>query len=96
MKKTMEEIKAVMKELAEFTTLQNELNAQIDALKDELKAYMKAENLEELLGDNGEHAVWRAVVGNPFDSTAFKKSEYGKLHEQFVKPTETKPFKFYA
>lgn len=96
MKKTLAEIKATMRELAEFTTLQAELEAQIDALKDEIKAYMKEEQLEELLGDKGEHAVWRAVVGNRFDATAFKKSEYGKLYDQFVKKTETKPFKFYA
>ncbi len=96
MKKTLAEIKSIMKELAEFTTLQAELETQIDGLKDQLKEYMKSENLEELLGDNGEHAVWRAVVSNRFDSTAFKKSEWGELYDQFTKTTETKPFKFYA
>ena len=35
MKKTLEEIRSTMKELAEYTRLQSELEAQIDNLKDE-------------------------------------------------------------
>ena len=96
MKKTISAINATLKELAEYTRLQDELTAQIDALKDELKAYMMDENLDELLGENGEHAVWRKVISNRFDSTAFKKSEWGELYKEFTKPSETRPFKFFA
>ena len=96
MKKTLAEIQKTMRELAEFTAMQAELEAQIDSLKDELKEYMKAENVDELLGENGEHAVWRKVISNRFDSTAFKKSEWGELYNEFTKPTETKPCKFFA
>lgn len=96
MKKTIAEINATLKELAEYTRMQEELTAQIDTLKDELKEYMTTENVDELLGENGEHAVWRKVISNRFDSTAFKKSEWGELYKEFTKPSETKPFKFYA
>lgn len=96
MKRTIEEINATMRELAEYTRMQEELTAQIDTLKDELKEFMTAEDLDELLGENGEHAVWRKVISNRFDSTAFKKSEWGELYKEFTKPTETKPFKFFA
>lgn len=96
MKRTISEINATLKELAEYTRMQDELTAQIDVLKDELKAYMTDENLDELLGENGEHVVWRKVISNRFDSTAFKKSEWGELFNEFTKPTETKPFKFFA
>lgn len=96
MKKTIAEINATMKELAEYTRMQDELTAQIDALKDELKEYMKEENVDELLGENGEHAVWRKVISHRFDSTAFKKSEWGELYQEFQKPTETRPFKFFG
>lgn len=96
MKKTFAEIQNTMKELAEFTAMQAELEAQIDSLKDELKEYMTAENLDELLGENGEHVVWRKVISNRFDSTAFKKSEWGELYKEFTRATETKPFKFFA
>jgi len=96
MKRKIAEINASLKELAEYTRMQEELEAQIDSLKDELKEYMKDENLDELLGENGEHAVWRKVISNRFDSTAFKKSEWGELYKEFTKPSETRPFKFFA
>lgn len=96
MKKTLADIQKTMKELAEFTAMQAELEAQIESLKDELKEFMKAANVDELLGENGEHAVWRKVISNRFDSTAFKKSEWGELYKEFTKPSETRPFKFFA
>lgn len=96
MKRTLAEIQNTMKELAEYVRMQDELTAQIDSLKDELKEYMKEENVDELLGENGEHAVWRKVISNRFDSTAFKKSEWGELYKEFTKPTETRPFKFFG
>ena len=96
MKKTLEQIQTTMRELAEYTRMQDELTAQIDALKDELKEFMTQENVDELLGSNGEHAVWRKVISNRFDSTAFKKSEWGELYKEFTKPSETRPFKFFA
>ena len=46
---------------------------------------MKDEDLDELLGENGEHAVWRKVISNRFDSTAFKKSEWGELYKRIYK-----------
>lgn len=96
MKKTLAEINATMKELAEYTAMMTELEAQIDAIKDQIKEYMKDENIEELLGENGEHVVWKKVLSNRFDSTAFKKSEWGELYKEFTKPSETRPFKFFA
>ena len=62
---------------------------------DELKEYMTAENVDELLGENGEHAVWRKVISNRFASTEFKKV-HADLYKAFTRPTETKPFKFFA
>lgn len=90
------DINATMKELAEYTRMQEELEAQIDTLKDRIKAYMSDHNLEEVLGENGEKAYWHKVISNRFDSTAFKKSEWGELYKEFTKPCETRPFKFYA
>lgn len=90
------DINAIMRELAEFTRMQEELDAQIDNLKDEIKSYMTAENLDELLGENGEKVYWKSQIQNRFDSTAFKKSEWGELYKMFTKPSETRPFKFFA
>lgn len=94
--KTINEINATIKELAEYTKMAEELTAQIDSLKDEIKAYMSETEQDELLGESGEHIIWKSVISNKFDSTAFKKSEWGELYKEFTKQTETKPFKFYA
>lgn len=94
--KAINEINATIKELAEYTKMAEELTAQIDSLKDEIKAYMSETEQDELLGESGEHIIWKSVISNKFDSTAFKKSEWGELYKEFTKQTETKPFKFYA
>ncbi len=96
MKRTLAEIYSTLKELAEYTRMQEELETQIDSLRDTIKAYMAEEKLEELLGENGEKVYWKTQIQNRFDSTAFKKSEWGELYKEFVKPSETRPFKFYA
>jgi len=92
----MKNINEIIKELAEYTKLADELEKQIDELKDECKEYMTSNELEEILGENGEHIIWKKVISMKFDSTAFKKSEWGELYKEYSKPTETKPFKFYA
>lgn len=96
MKKTLAEIQATMKELSEYTRMAEELTAQIDALKDEIKAFMTDENLTELLGENGSKVYWKSQLQNRFDTAAFRKSEWGSLYEEFTKQSEVRPFKFYA
>lgn len=96
MKKTLSEIHQTMKSLAEYTRLQDELTAQIDSLKDEIKEYMTDKNLTELLGENGEKVYWKKTLQSRFDSTSFKKSEWGELYQMYCKPSEVRPFKFYA
>lgn len=96
MRKTLAEINKTMKELAEYTAMMTELESQIETMKDQIKEYMREEEIEELLGENGEHVVWKKVLSSRFDSTAFKKSEWGELYKEFTKPSETRPFKFFA
>lgn len=97
MKKTLAEINATIRELAEYTAMLTELQSQMDALKDDIKTYMNDEELEELLGENGEHVVWKRVISNRLDTTALKKSaEWGEVYKMFTKPSETRPFKFFA
>ena len=69
----MKNINEVMKELATYTEMQEELKMQIEALQDEVKAYMTETGTDEVIGANGEKATWRGVISNRFDSTAFKK-----------------------
>ena len=55
MKKTIAEINATLRELAEYTRMQDELTAQIDSLKDEIKASAPIINRAlQVLGGTGK------------------------------------------
>ena len=89
----MKNINEVMQELASYTQMQDELKAQIEALQDEVKAYMTETGTDEVIGANGEKATWRGVISNRFDSTAFKK-DFLNIYKKYCKRTEYKRFTF--
>lgn len=91
MKKTINE---VMKELAEYTALADELKAQIETLQDEVKTYMNDNGIDEVVDDEtGCKATFRAVVSNRFDSTSFKK-DFLDIYQEYLKKTTYKRFTF--
>lgn len=91
---TNKNINEVMAELKNYMDMKDELQAEIEALQDQVKAYMTETGTDEVIGANGEKATWRSVVSNRFDSTAFKKSEWGELYKDFCKRTEFLRFTF--
>ena len=91
--KTVNEINKTMKELAQYTDMMEELKAQIEALQDEVKAYMTETGTDEVIGANGEKATWRGVISNRFDSTAFKK-DFLDIYKEYTRKTEYKRFTF--
>ena len=93
MKKTIAEINATIKELAQYTEMAEELKAQIDSLEDEIKEYMKDNELDEIVGENGEKATWRDVISNRYDSTSFKK-DFLDVYKEYTKRTIYKRFTF--
>ena len=61
----------VMKELAEYKMLQEQTQAIIDGLTDQLKDYMKEQNVDVIIGD--EHkASYKAVTAARIDTKALK------------------------
>lgn len=65
-------IDSTMKELAEYIRMGEEIAANIDALKDALKQYMRETGVDSLTGT--EHkASYKAVVSSRIDTTALKK-----------------------
>lgn len=62
-----------------------ELQAQAEAIKDELKAAMVEDGVEELEG-LGWRATWHNTTTSRFDSVAFKKA-HGDLYKEFTKQT---------
>lgn len=86
------DINEVMKELAEMNALLEETNNIIEGLKDEVKEYMTANDIDEVVSESGK-ATWREVISNRFASTEFKKV-HADLYNAFLKQTTNKRFTF--
>lgn len=79
-----------VKELKELQRMAEELEAEMEALKDELKSYMVSEGTDEVI--TTEYKLrYKEVTTNRFDSTSFKKS-YSDLYNQFIKTTTSMRF----
>lgn len=85
-------INEIMRELAQYQRIQEEAAATVEALKDQIKAYMTANQLDTLTGD--EHkATYKTVTSSRIDTAALKK-EHPTLAAEFTKTSETKRFVF--
>lgn len=91
---TNKNINEVMAELKNYMDMKDELQAEIEALQDQVKSYMTEAGVDEVIGENGEKATWRSVVSNRFDTASFRKSEWGELYKEFCKRTEYLRFTF--
>lgn len=89
----MRNINEIMKDLAEMNAMQDELKATIESLQDEVKQYMTAEGVDEVVSESGDKATWREVISNRFDSTAFKK-DFADVYREYTKRTTYKRFTF--
>ena len=86
---TQELLKQV-RDLKELQTMAEELEKEMEAIKDILKAEMTAQNVEELSVDVFK-IRYKEVTSNRFDSTSFKE-KYQDLYKQFTKAITTKRF----
>ena len=76
--------------LRELESFMDELNAEAEAVKDELKALMLERGVEEL--EAGAYILrYSSVSSNRFDTTAFKMI-YGDLYKAFTKQVSSKRF----
>lgn len=86
------DVNAIMAELAQYTRLQEEAAAMVEALKDQIKEHMTASGLEVLTGD--EHkATYKTVTSSRLDTAALKQA-LPDIAAQYTKTTETKRFIF--
>ena len=88
----MSNINEIMKQLAEYQRIQDETTAIIDGLKDQIKGYMIAEQIETLTG-NEHKATYKEVSSNRLDTTALKK-ELPDIATRYTKTTSTMRFTF--
>jgi len=76
--------------LQELEGFMDEIKAEADGIRDDIKALMLEEGTEEL--EAGAYIVrWTSVLSNRFDATAFKKI-YGDLYKAFTKQVASKRF----
>ena len=82
----------IMKELAEYTRLAEEIAATVDSLKDTLKRYMEERGLDRVAGT--EHrATYKSVSSSRLDTAALKK-DFPEVAAKYTKKIETKRFCF--
>lgn len=85
-----QELENKVKELKELKVMAEELDAEITAIEDTIKAEMTEQNVNEM--QVGIFKIrWTPVKSNRFDSKAFQ-SKYADLYNQFTKVIESKRF----
>ena len=66
------ELLAKIELLNEYEAMLEELRTETEAIRDEIKPEMTAQNTEEMTV--GKYIIrWTSILSNRFDSTAFKK-----------------------
>ena len=84
------ELEKKVRDLKELKRMQEELQAEITGIEDEIKAEMTALNVNEMTVDVFK-IRWVPVTSNRFDTNAFK-NKYIDLYNQFIKVIATKRF----
>lgn len=79
-----------VKELRELRRMADELAGEIEAIQDEIKAHMTAQDTDTLTGLDWK-ITWKNVTSNRLDSTALKK-ELPDIAARFMKQTTTRRF----
>ncbi len=76
--------------LNEWEAILEEAKAEVEAIRDEIKADMAEKEVEEM--DLGQYIVrWTPILSNRFDTTAFKKA-YGDLYKAYTKQVASRRF----
>lgn len=87
---SIKNIEAKAREIRELKRMREELDAEITALEDELKAVMNALNVDAITA--GEYKIsWKAVTSSRIDTAALKQS-MPELVKLYTRPTTTRRF----
>ena len=87
---TKKEIITQIELMNEWERVIEEAKAEVEAIKDSIKAEMADRDLDEL--EAGSYIVrYKTVATSRFDSTAFKKT-YEDLYKAFLKQTTSRRF----
>lgn len=84
------EVSAIIEKLKEWEAIQEEAAAEVEALKDQIKAEMTVRGVDEL--EAGRYiARFTTVLSNRFDSTAFKRM-FPQEYKDFTKQVTSRRF----
>jgi len=87
---SMNEMVKLIEALNEWEALMEEAKSEAEAIRDQIKAEMLAQDTEEL--EAGAYIIrWTSVLSNRFDTTAFKR-EHNELYKQYTKQTASRRF----
>lgn len=84
------EMSTMVNELRELRRMADELNAEIEAIQDKIKAEMTARDVDTLAGVDYK-ITWKQVVSSRFDSKAFK-SAMPDLYGRYCRESVSKRF----
>jgi len=84
------ELTSKIENIKTLQTMIDELTAEMEATKDEVKAEMNAQGVDEMTVSCFK-VRYKEVQSNRFDSTAFKQT-HAELYAQNCKPTFTRRF----
>lgn len=88
----MDNLNGLMREIAEYSRMADEIGATLDSLKDSLKKYMDENGLDSIAG-NEHKASYKAVTSSRIDTTALKR-DMPEIAAKYTKTTETRRFLF--
>ena len=86
----MIEISNNVKELRELARMKEEIENEISALQDMIKAVMTEQNTDEIQGTDFK-VTWKLVTSNRIDTTALKKG-MPEIAAQFTKASQSRRF----
>ena len=84
------ELTATVRSLKDLMLMKAELEAEIEAAQDAIKAEMTAREVDEMIVDVFK-VRWTKVISNRFDTTGFKTA-HKDIYDLFTKPVETRRF----
>jgi predicted phage-related endonuclease len=87
---SINELDMKVKELRELRRMAEELQAEIDAAQDAIKAHMDSQGVDTLAGTDWK-VTWKPVTSSRMDTTALKKA-LPEVAEQFMKSVTSRRF----
>lgn len=87
---SINELDMKVKELRELRRMAEELQAEIDATQDAIKAHMDSHGVDTLAGTDWK-VTWKPVTSSRMDTAALKKA-LPEIAERFMRSTTNRRF----